>query len=1043
MKLRVAILVVFVLGTVGVLMYHGLPRTPRMGEARRTSVTEPEPEIDLVTPFPADSGLKLSVLRERVLTPYRLRPDRRWLLAVSEIGRLAGAPDSAVTAEFAAGRWTLRCGSQELGRISERPDFPEVLELLTEWARAQAWRRGWSDNSGPERPELGRALDCLDAPAALREADRAWAAGARDAPLFRGAARAYAMLVLATPDWAGMTDLIAARSLACLAFARALGAEEPRREACLLAEAMGYSGTARQLAGRLPAGDPLRLYVTRDDTRLASAAEGEVESREPSVNSRPTTKPPRTTKLRAGKTRNADRATPATLPSRGPTDAPRAVRLEASFLHLLRVASRGDYATWSSLLPRFDRRGVPQALVIGTGIRIRHPDSPVVVAEKLIQAMAQRSAGRKPQAGSRDRVPGTTLAQQIQRCEAALDAQPRPKQGVLFGADITHAHERCLLYAALDRLGEQSLWTLAPTEVSRWFAAGPRKVRMAKRAAVFRRWYAHLAAARLGRPDIAAMRADVDSAAPGPAQALRSYEALRPYLASDDSSLRAAARGLVRRMDSRPEHQVELATIAGRDLVALTLAEQLGASAAAARGESDPSLRVWQERFRGDTDTLSARDTRKRRHGRGTTTAEEGLPESMAGPALARRWEADPTAWEWAERYAAWLEEHRKYTTARRVIEGFVARTHRDSSVDPTSIQARTHIARLHQLEGHPDRGLHVMGDLHRTGQFEAMERTALILQDLGQPHQALAIAWAAHRRAPHLAAGRALLAELFWHQGRHGEAARILHDGQPPLSSAAWARDVAPRFLACFRTRESEAQGAADALIKVGFSDRTSIGALSAALGAEGLDQLAFELLARIQVSGVRQLEASILAYGHLKRARGDSAALAWIHDRVSEEDRPLLALLAHQEHHPELLWSMSPERLKGERGDYHWLLRAAACMAAGPSHPRYAETAQHLERAGSSYHAEIAKYLLGQREESEILVLAQTRRQRSEIFYFMGLKAEERGRLRDAADWYLLSVESGAMDTIESRWAMQRLRYRPEKGPRPDIAPPPAPPA
>jgi hypothetical protein len=1029
MKLRMVILLLVVVTVVAVLLFHGQPRTPQTGESQRTIATEPAPQVDAVTPFPADSNLKFSVLRERVLAPYRLRPDRRVLLAVAEIRRLAGLPDSAVTAQFASGRWTLRCGSQEVGKLSELPDFPEMFDLVTEWARAQAWSRGWADNSGPERTDLIQALDRLDAPAALREADRAWAAGSRDAALFRETAHAYAMLALETPDWAGMTDPIVARALGSLAFARALGAEDPKREICLIAEVMGYSAAARAQARRLPAEDPLRLYVTRDDARLENVAAAAIGSQRLLVRPATATTRARATKARSGKAGTVGHATTRVIPPRTSIDAPQAIRLEAPFLHLLRVASRGDYATWSSLLTRFDRSGVPSTLVIGTGIPIQHPDAPVGVAEKLFQAMEQRSTARK--LGPRSRGTAATvgnLAQQVQRCEVTLDSQPQPGRGVLFDADFARAQERSLLYAAVDRLGEQNLQTMTATDLSRWFAPAPRK-RTARRAAAFQRWYAHLADARVGRGEIATMRADVDSAAPGTAEALRSYQALRPYLSFDDSSMRATVRGLVRRMDSRPEHRAALATIAGHDLVALSLAERLGTSAANELGDSDSGLLIWQERFRGDTDTLRVGSTRKSAKARG---AIADLPDSLVGPALARRLAADPTEWELAKRYATWLEEHERYATARRVIERWVAHIGRDSSLDRTSIEAKAQIARLHQLEGHPEAGLRVLGDLHRTGQFAAMERTALILQDLGQPHQSLAIAWAAHRRTPQLAAGRALLAELFWRQGRYGEAAGILHDGRARLTTADWTREIAPRFVAFFRTREREGLEAAEALMRAGFTDRASIGSITAALGAEDLDQFAFEVQSRIQLPGVRQIEASILAYGHLKRARGEAAALTWIRGRVADKDRELLGLLAHQERHPELLWTMSPARLQGMRGDYHWLLRAAACMTLGTSDPHYAETAQRLERARGSYHLEIARYLLGQREQSEILILPQTLEQRAEVCYFIGLKAEQQGRLREAADWYLMSVECGAMDTIESRWAMQQLQSRPSEGRR-----------
>jgi hypothetical protein len=330
-----------------------------------------------------------------------------------------------------------------------------------------------------------------------------------------------------------------------------------------------------------------------------------------------------------------------------------------------------------------------------------------------------------------------------------------------------------------------------------------------------------------------------------------------------------------------------------------------------------------------------------------------------------------------------------------------------------------------------------VLGDLYRTGSFPAAERTALILEDLGQSNQALAIAWAAHRRDPSLPAGRGLLAELLWRQGSVDEAAKVLSDGPNRLSSADWSHDVAPRFVTVFRGRDREGLEAADALMRAGWKDRSNFGAIPEALGAEGLHALAFELQSRLQPPGADGFECAILAYGHLKTAKGEAAAVAWLKTRVADDDRDLLGILAYQEGYSELLWSMAPSRMQGEVGDYHWLLRAATCLAAGSSHPYYAETVNHVSGARGAYHLEIARYLLGLREESEVLAMAQTPRQRAELCYFAGLKAEQRGRRRDAADWYFMSVESDTGNNIESRWSLERLRAWSGEGARPGAVP------
>ena len=724
-----------------------------------------------------------------------------------------------------------------------------------------------------------------------------------------------------------------------------------------------------------------------------------------------------------------------TLPATKTVTAPGS--LEAAYLDLLRDAGRGDDEEWSRRMSGLARPGVPQALVLASGLRLDDTDARRRVAEKVLQAMAPRPAStRKAAAPTTSQTAPTSFASRIQRVEAMLDASAPPSGGTLFSSEIAREQRRSLAYAALDAIGRHTLETGSTGEIARTFAMGSTK-HTARRVATVQRWYAHLADARVGRPSVAALRADVDSAAPGPAQALRSYAALRAQAAPDDAALREAARDLAHRMDSRLEHRVELGNIVARDLGALTVAERLGGSAAAA-GLSDPALLAWKSALRNDADT-SLVAARPRRGGHGAMTKEP-----VSGPELLRHLTAHPSSWEAAERYATWLEGRHHFVAARGVLERWMIRTRSDSGSASSRVAARIRVARLHQLEGHPQQGLAVLGDLYRTGDFDAAERTALLLEDLGQSNQGLAIAWAAHRQDPSLPAGRALVAELLWRQGSHDEAAKVLSDGPGRLSADDWTHEIAPRFVAVFRTHDREGLQAAEALIRAGWKDRWNFGAIPEALGAEGLHALAFELQSRLAPPGADGFESAILAYEHLKAAKGEAAAVAWLKTKVADDDRDLLGILAYQEGCPELLWSMAPSRLQGEVGDYHWLLRAATCLAAGSSHPYYAETVNHVSSARGAYHLEIARYLLGLREESEVLTMAQTARQRGELCYFAGLKAEQRGHRRDAADWYFMSIEADTGNNIESRWSMERLRGWTGEGARPaPAAPAQAPPA
>jgi hypothetical protein len=208
------------------------------------------------------------------------------------------------------------------------------------------------------------------------------------------------------------------------------------------------------------------------------------------------------------------------------------------------------------------------------------------------------------------------------------------------------------------------------------------------------------------------------------------------------------------------------------------------------------------------------------------------------------------------------------------------------------------------------------------------------------------------------------------------------------------------------------------------GYREQATVGSLPEKLSAAGLHDAAFEIESRIKARGLEQVGIAARAYQYLKLAHGEGPARAWLAAHLGGSLRGPLGTFAHQDDLPELLWTMAPASLDGPDGDYFWLMRAAACMEAGPSFPRHAETVQHLATAQGSYYLEIARYLVGLREESQILKLARSMKLRAEIYYFVGLKAERDGRLRDAADWYLMSVESGAINNVEPRWALYRLQ-------------------
>ena len=376
---------------------------------------------------------------------------------------------------------------------------------------------------------------------------------------------------------------------------------------------------------------------------------------------------------------------------------------------------------------------------------------------------------------------GLTLGARVASFERANDQREEPA-GVLLDPALARAQRRSVAYSALDRMADCYMESLASLSLTRWFALGPEQ---AKRDRSGARLPARIRAPGPGdeRPSGCGARCTPTWIPRRAAHFLpwrvrgAAHARLRPPILP----LRGAVQSIARRLDTRPEHRIIAGDLAERELEALNLAERWYCSAAAAEGAANPALLANCARFAGDVDSLRALATRPGtdpwwRSAMLNAMADDAeAPDSTVQRLFEKAMGAPPEPWPVVDEYADWLERKGHIADARALLERWLAEARPESASVLEYDATRTRVARLYQLEGRPEDGLRVLGDLADGQQLGAMQRTALLLQDLGRSDPALAMAWAAHRRYPHLLAGRMVLVELFWRQGRYGQAAGIL----------------------------------------------------------------------------------------------------------------------------------------------------------------------------------------------------------------------------------------------------------------------------
>jgi len=133
----------------------------------------------------------------------RLRPDRRFLIALADVHELATGKRVSPEIAFDGGRWKITAAGRDLGSLPEIPTFADGLELLTRLART-----------------LGaKGVTAADAATVAR-------------------------INLVALDELGLADPLRARGLALLAIARASGATNTDASARMLARAFGYDAEA-------------------------------------------------------------------------------------------------------------------------------------------------------------------------------------------------------------------------------------------------------------------------------------------------------------------------------------------------------------------------------------------------------------------------------------------------------------------------------------------------------------------------------------------------------------------------------------------------------------------------------------------------------------------------------------------------------------------------------------------------------------------------------------------------------------------------------
>lgn len=955
-----------------------------------------------------------SQMRQALVEAYRLPPDNRALLAVSEIHHfLSGDEKEPVTLEFQGEHWRVWYRDKEVGTLPEFPDFPDLLEMLSNWVNIVHKQHPLMLNSAqPDTIEtdIEEQLDRFLSPhvaAALRSTDNRWNQGTRSATLLRLAARGLVTLNLQAFDLMEVGDALPAKALAMLALTQTLTQHKLVREECLLAHATGYSGHAMKSATKLPESDVVRLYVTHEDERLMEAA----------------------------KQRNGT--------------------VEARYLSMMRLAESGRRNTlvnWqgnffqesilslpvlktSLSLAAFDvnrefSKALPHLVLLELAREAGTPDFSERLGKFIIGLFDEDSRASLYEVVKTLRsLLGTKTSSLMDRFESDVQALDQKHNGPFLDSETYGSYFRGYFYTGPYILGKHYMDQLSSVDAVKRFAEDVADAHIGT-AADFSRWYGGLARFKAGDADPTILLDDLGSLPYlGARPMVRTIEEVKKRVPYTNPMLFAAARHLAARMDTRVNHRLDLAGLAFETLFDLRLARTLYASVLGSVAlYSHPKSRVWFAHFTDDQNQLRnlLRSPHVRPVARAKILAYFEKQKTMKADALQKEYrhliDENPDNWYVRQRYVEYLEKIKGYTEARSVIAEWLDRN--DQARGFSRIYARTFLAHMYYLEGHYQEGWAAVEPVVKTWHASPMKRAALLLDKMGFENKAEDMANALVSRYPDATWTRTLLAELYWRHGEHEKAAQALKSSPHTLSLYDWNFLIATKFSEVFAERPKEEVMSAFSLLLLQNFGHHQLSTLARRIAGTGHYDTAFEMVSRLHLEGYENLVLVIDGYTYLKRWKGRPVALKWLRNKVPSRMLNGGSVVIYQQEELDLLWDLYPDPVQGQHSDSVWLLRAASSIRLGPHDPHREALLNHYAKPGKGRYNAIGRYLMGFTTEEEVLSLATDPKKRCETAYFVGLRAVGERRYNDASDWFRVTMETGQYENGEYQWAYGTLQ-------------------
>ena len=283
------------------------------------------------------------------------------------------------------------------------------------------------------------------------------------------------------------------------------------------------------------------------------------------------------------------------------------------------------------------------------------------------------------------------------------------------------------------------------------------------------------------------------------------------------------------------------------------------------------------------------------------------------------------------------------------------------------------------------------------------MARHALILADLGRTAEARELALRAWKRYPDSDHARGLVVRILWQCGEFDLASRVVVGTGGMLAGEVWRDELGPYFRTSIAPDMALVLRAVGPIAEAGYPACAGLLSLSYVLDEAGDPGTAYAIESAIQAEGQDQYILLLGCYRYMERWKGHDEAVAWLANRIAPFDpsaRDMFLNYCFGEGMDDMLWDFELPKVPARDLEFLWVLRAAGTLRSPVPHPdREHALRKHFGAKNADHYRVLGRVILGMEPEAVGLALCTNPHATSEVYYYLGLKGQWAGRIRDAA--------------------------------------------